>query len=264
MNDQNGGVFFLGGGDDIPEELKAILQKMLGKALHTSNVHDDVADQINPSAEQYALVPGDRVIVGNETDGGDGLSVAEGEFTLAELLDPSAYADEFPDWEERLYNGRMFGRWFAPYQLEGDLGWFPRIQLVKLPEQWMWDRIMSWIRGEERPNFYDHEPWMTQRLNEVCEAVSVANDCSAPRPLPCGDCGALTTLVKAEVLSKYGLGVGFFSHPDRDPTGLYQMTNVTEETVRSASLYCMTCKAEAPVDLDEITIYMDRDSMNQM
>jgi len=242
-NDDNSGDFAFGG-DDVPEQIQELLRKMISRSMLTGNAHDAVAEQVRPSQEQFDLGPGDFVSVSNSEDGGGSVICA------ARLLDPNEYAEDFPDWEERVLNSFVLGTWYTPDQLQGELGWFARSKLVKLsPAQF--SEFFEWIKNGEVPN--PVPAWIAQRYNEVVIGLNEANEDFMPNPLKCGGCGSLAQVLDVSYSHRSLHSVGRFRDKEgKDPNAYYAASQHSETEKRETLLRCLNCGATEDVDGVEI------------
>lgn len=255
MTDDGDEFFVVGGnGEELPEELKHALRKIL-ENVPTQETTDKIsAEDLTPAFEQLQLVPGDLCLLA--MDPGETVEVDKQFFTLVAIQDPKEHAEQYPDWAARLVNGYLPGMWYGEGNPGGELGWFSRVMLLKI-EPWQWDEVTEHNARTRLINA--PSTWMTRRYNEILKGLSEANpDRELPTPIACGECGSLTVeiiLIKTTVRECL---VGAFHHSkDKDPNDFYTTSNSSEVITGSAKLQCLTCKTETDLDLNESNVYLD-------
>lgn len=236
MSDDEKFLFIGGDGEELPEPIKELLKSIIGNTLHSESAHDSDADVINPAVEQYNLGPNDLCVIAE----GDVEAADEQMFDLVELLDPAEFAGEFPDWEERVMNSYVLGNWYGEENEEGQLGWFPRVKLMKIDQdQWIkfWQHNFGGVRLDIPSG------WITQRFSELVIGLADANpDLDFPRPIQCMECGGLTVFIELRTTRMVRSQAGaFHGQTDKDPNHLYGISNVNDDRDAVWHLWCCSC-----------------------
>lgn len=246
---EEGGAFFIGGEGDVPEEIRKFLQHAVGATIFSDNVHERIANEVMPNEEQLSLGEGDTTIISSEDD-----AHSSTEFQVLKIMDPSEHADDFPDWEERLFNSYVFGQWYDADNLVGEYGWFPRVNLIKINDE-QWDRVMNHIAKKERMTY--PEVWLIERYNHTIVGLAKANPGSFPVPMTCGECGRLTVTLDITGTKKKSYTVGTFTdNTDRDPQGFYSCSSSYVEEDFVGQLHCLGCGFKLQMNLEEHNIYL--------
>lgn len=249
----------IGGGDDpnapmmispdqIPPFIREGIEKMLatkmaGEILSKETKHSghepELTKKIQASEVQRMIGPGDRCTY---TSGLEQIEVPG--ITLIEVQDPSAYAGSFPDWEEQLYNGYVLGKYWSTHEHEEEnLGWFSRIGLIPLPEDWMWDEYWKYMLDGTLPA--DPPEWLVQTTIAMIQGVSEANNKMMPSPAHCINCGSTTVLLVTEETSVGKYYVGHLDHKnsDEDPATVYHTyAHHGIQLERKARVHCLACE----------------------
>jgi DNA-directed RNA polymerase subunit RPC12/RpoP len=234
MSDNEEGNNFFG---EVPEELQELLQGLVSRAMLSNQPHRDqaVADGVKPSAEQFALGPGDLASV--ISTGSD-----DRQLTVIEILDPEPYGEDFPDWEERLYKSYVLGRWYDTDTVTGEVGWFPRVRLVKL-EQSHFDYLLDLIRRDESITGIPPH-WLVSRHAELVSGLNKANDNFMPEPVKCESCGGRAVFVETTTTERKIYAPGTFNIEEHDEASLYAYACYHTEESAEAVMVCMDCERE--------------------
>jgi hypothetical protein len=244
-------MFVFGNGDDMPEELREILKGLARKAaLSQEAAHDAVAEQVRPSKAQFALGPGDLVSVFG-TDTGDGDDVV-----IGVILDPDEYAEQFPDWEERIRNSYVLCRYKSMGITGEELGWFPRSKCIQL-DRWQYDEHQRWLAQ----GYIDTEPpaWMLELTTETIRGLNEANDHFMPEPHCCEECGSSAVLLDVRITERHQYLMGSFPNggsPHDDPNAMYSIAKFGEGEHKQAMLKCLACGHEVDTEERDRSLYL--------
>lgn len=115
--------------DEFPAEVP--MNPLLTMQLFQLNdypVHA-VVDGVKPSNSQRNIEPGDQCVVSLTN------SRLNSDVVVAEILDPSEHAIQFPDWEERVMRSYVLVNWVADEDPTGGIGWFDLTRMVVLTKE---------------------------------------------------------------------------------------------------------------------------------
>ena len=245
---------FSGNLEELPEMIAKIISRSLAAKPNVLKPHDPISDRLMPSRAQLELGPGDLCLLAAAEQDPD-----ERTYQLAQLLDPIDYADQYPDWEERVVvRTYLFGRWYDGENDLGGLGWFPRVRLIKL-DQWQWDQVMAHIRGKKPLEVPCR--WMLQLFSEAVIGVADANpDVPMSRPLPCGTCGSLTVVARLfKSMDTEGVFGTFSNTPGKNPRDIYMGNTLYFKEEERAWLRCISCGASVELDAENMEVVTSDD-----
>ena len=231
--------------EEVLESLKKMAQKFVGSRFKTSAVKDRPTDVLMPSDAQLALKPGDRAV---ETDGLHSGKDIGAPLTIVEMIDAEEYKDIYPDWEERLWKGRVLCRYWTHMELsyeadEPEMGWFSRLHLIRLPENYMWEEARGWVMHGHAP--FDPPEWLVRLMVDAQQKVNKANGHTLPGPGHCENCGSSGMVLKLkQIVSDVHM---YCEKQDEDAVFTCGQYSRLYETTKVKA--CMGCGFE--VDLDE-------------
>lgn len=249
--------FFVGGdGEEPPEEVIEFLRNLKNKLLGETPRHEVTADIVNPNQEQYNLGPGDQclVILGQNEEP---RAVDDTTYTLVQILDPEEFTEEFPDWETRLMNSYVLGMWYGAGNDLGELGWFGRVNLMKI-NGWQWAATEAHNTGKKE--LLMPCPWLIRRYGETIEGLRIANpELEMPSPICCGHCSSPSVLMKYRQTQETIGIVGAYpvSLQGKDPNDFYLLSENSVRDERAAQLMCLDCLETTFLDLDAQQIYFN-------
>lgn len=224
---------------DVPPEIKAALDKVVGQELAHRALRgefaDTVSDQLAPSADSLNLQPGDRAMLIR------GLSGAAGVLTLVQLVDPAEHAETFPDWEERSWRSYVLCKYWTALEHgeDPDLGWFSRLSLMRIPEEYQWEYFFKEMLDEDVEE--DPPPaWKIQLFVDHIHGVSAANDNFIPAAASCVACGSTALLLEASRTQENRFFIGHQSD-DPDPSHYYAFMRYKSRERRLATALCLSC-----------------------
>lgn len=242
--------------EDLPEELQRLLREVMQKSmLDTGLAHDEVAENVVPSTQQQHLEPGDYVAM---TRGDE--NVLDSELVIGQIVDPSRYADEFPDWEQRLTANypmtHLLARWYARGSVGLNLGWFPRAKLVKFEKE-HWDELKEWIDGESDPPKIAPS-FVVTTYNNALEGLWEANKDKSPKPIRCENCDHPGVVVKIvhhrEDYAAFGMAPNDEAGTSYNPERLHKLTPYGSTGYCKSWELCHNCGHER-LQPDEIGLY---------
>jgi hypothetical protein len=155
---------------------------LLVMALSKINLVQQVeeTDQVKPSPEQYGLKSGDKAVVAGTK------AAIDLEFEVCEILDSSEYAQEFPDWAERLQRSYLLCRYYTTSEPLGEVGWFSRVKLIPITEE-QYEEVKGWITEDDLP---DVPPdWLKETYRKWDKSVARAAPDQMAIVATCESCG---------------------------------------------------------------------------
>jgi hypothetical protein len=248
MNDEGVAVFSNENIHEMPEPVREIIHRMIAGKMVQHLAHKAVsghapgADRLNdeymPSPGQLNLQAGDKCVVSY-----GGVEDQSGEILLCELLDPQEYEETFPDWEERVYNGWLLARYWTKDHLElendPDLGWFSRISLMKIEEEWQWSIYWEWMKAGTLPE--NPPPWVLTHYLDVFAGISDNNQQLLPNAYQCVECGSKAVLLVATRSEEFKYFVGQHPRYDEDyetKDGVYAYTRYGKKEISVTHIEC--------------------------
>ena len=264
MNEEGVAVFSSDNMEEMPEEIREILSRVIaGKmvsamAQKVVSGHASGADRLNdeymPSSGQLNLNAGDKCVVsyGGVEDQSAGI-------LLLEILDPAEHEAQFPDWEERVYNGWLLGKYWTKDHLEldeePDLGWFSRISMLKLEEEWQWPLYWKWMQDGTLPE--NPPPWVLTHYLDIFQGISENNNDLLPNAYQCGECGSRAVLLVATRTEEFKYFVG--RHPRYDQkyeteNGVYAYTRYGKKEDSVTHIECYECEHIEKIDPDLVFV----------
>lgn len=238
-------IFYIGGEDDLPEELKELLRRITGGAQFlTPDVHKDNAfvDEVRPTDAQLNINVGDYVsVVGVEGEPNDGFAI------LGQVIDPARYSSEYPDWADRLHNSYLLLDYIMGQSEMVSRGWFPRVKMIPLTEE-QYGIYREWsLKGEmpERP-----PEWLVQSYIDNIKGLNDVNPTFMPFPSKCIKCESDAVYLYT---TDYTQSVHFAGEiDDASPEhlkqsfayGTYSIAGYSYNSKRTSHMVCTSCGYE--------------------
>jgi hypothetical protein len=252
----------------LPEPVRLLIAKVMASKLVHATAQgmisgrepgsDRLNDQYMASNQQLSLNAGDKCVVSY-----GGVEDQTGEILLVELVDPAEHETDFPDWEERVYNGWLLGKYWTKEHAEvemeePDLGWFSRISLLKIHEDWQWPIYWEWMKAGTLPA--DPPAWLLHMYVEIFKGISENNDNLLPIPTKCEACSseALLVVTKRWVEAKFFVGSSerYDEKFDRE-NGYYGFTRYGVMHDQEAHLQCYDCEHVQDIPSEQLFIGVD-------
>jgi len=200
----------------------------------------DVEAEIEPLPEQVAFGPGDAAILATAK------TQLESDFAILKGLDPSEHAEEFPDWEERMYGVNTVGQssfvlceHFSADDPNITIGWFPRVKLMPITAEW-YAVALKWLDDgfpEEVPD------WVHEYYVSYTDALSKKAPERVPQTVVCPNCeGREVELVVTRRLKYHG-HAGVLTHEGEERYITIAEPHVDDSHV--AQLRCTNCRSVA-------------------
>lgn len=241
--------------EDLPEELRRILEGLMQKSMLDSGLaHDEVAENVVPSTLQQQLEPGDYIAVTRSDD-----TVLDSELVIGQIVDPELHAEEFPDWRERLTGNypmtHLLVRWYARGNEGPNLGWFPRSKLVRFEKE-HWEELKEWIDGATPPQIAP--AFVVTTYNEAVDSLWEANKDKSPKPIRCEECDSTGVVVKIvhhrEDYAAFGMAPTDEVGTEHDPNRLHKLTPYGTTGYCKSWEICHDCGHER-LQPDEIALF---------
>lgn len=240
--------------EDMPDEIRrmltGIMQRIMSDRIKSGHTADLATENLMPSDRQLSLKPGDRCV---QSDGLKSGNTQGAPLTICELLDPEQHTEDFPDWETRMLNSYVLCRYWTNMELTHEfdvpeIGWFSRVHLIKVPENYMWEELRGYVIHNEVPVI--PPAWLCQMLVSNAVEIGRVNGDFIPSPTRCPECGST-----AVMLSIHQSMTDLFYIGHRDPEHYEHDTNVftygqySRLYSNKKTLLCMAC--EYAEDLDD-------------
>lgn len=186
---------------------------------------------------QYAIKPDDYVVVASTN------AVIDNDLTVAQVLDPEQYADEFPNWQETVHRSYVLCRWHSLLDPEGDVGWLQRVQLCPIAKE-HYDQLLEWTTSNTHPE--DAPDWLKAYYAEFNSELSKVTPNEIPAEITCEKCQTLGMKFHAANLVQLRGKAGKLV---RDGKEIYVPTDRETKVEAQAHLHCDECGHT--IDLDE-------------
>lgn len=175
-------------GGDVPHDA-ALAVLLITSDFCTSA--DEFDASAKPTPAQYALSPGDAGFCTKSE------SVVDQGFTAVQIVEPSAHAQLFPDWGDRIRNGYVLAQWQHVDDSGPHLGWFSRAKIVPLPDPQMFSEIGSYMEGLSTPLDFDSDdlPYLDPAYRKMIAEQLVQNEKDV-EPLTCEQCGSTNMVAR--------------------------------------------------------------------
>jgi hypothetical protein len=205
---------------------------IMAMMLQTSNLTGNVSDfeaEVKPLPVQYAAVPGDKGIIASSEN------PIDSDFAVAEILDPAEYAEQFPDWEQRLQNSYILCGWFSLADPEGSVGWFSRVKFIPISEE-QYDETLKWQEGE----WPDDPPeWLNDIYTWYTDSMHARVPDRIPTTVKCPECGSNKTDLQIKKIYTASARAGVV---ERDGEVKYvHISGVEKDGEGQARIVCESC-----------------------
>lgn len=201
---------------------------------------ETVEDEITPLDDQLNLVPGNKCIAAAAN------TMLEQEFTFMEILDAEEYAEQFPDWYERVtVKIHVLCRYYSQTDPEGTLGWFARLKLLPISEE-HFEVMKGWLEDE----FPDDLPeWVRDYYSGYTDELNKQAPHRVPTLTTCPYCHERK--VEIRVINKITYR-GLCGELTIEGHLLHVPVNdMQEQHEHTASLHCTNCGKHATMSDDE-------------
>jgi hypothetical protein len=245
MSDDNDhGMFFIGGPEDMPEELKEAVQQFLSQMSGGNPQPDLLGEVLTPTSDQFSLVAGDYVsLIGVDDDGQDHHQAND----CGQVVDPAQHSEQFPNWEEQLMQSYLLVNAYLGETEETTLGWWPRAALIKLDKD-QFDQMREWRVADDAP-FYP-PAWLIKLHIDHIHGVNKANPGKeAPKPMSCITCGSEKVYLWSQLVKEACFLAGEIDDesPDhlkaRFGPGIYSVAHISSRDRMEFRLRCEVCGA---------------------
>jgi hypothetical protein len=200
---------------------------------------ENVENTIMPLEEQLNWGPGDHAMVAQAN------TPLENDLVIVRGLDPTNYADKYPDWEERMLNSYVLCEYFSALDPELSIGWFSRLKLMPI-KAYRYKETRGW-----RKNGFPKEmpEWILKYHDAYTEQLAQHAPETVPRPVHCPNCDSTNIELVAVRKLEYKARAGFLNIEGRE---IYvPVTDVDESSTHVARLHCKDCDSKADLTDDE-------------
>lgn len=225
---------------DIPDDIP--FNMAIGVILARSDLIGDrtMDEKLKPFQEQYDLGPGDAAIISSAE------SLIDKDFTAVQILGPEQYAEEFPDWEDRLHNSYVLCKWNSEHDPEGETGWFARVKLIHIEESHYLE-VQQWVEKEDFPS--QPPAWLKEYYDEYTDKLSKVTPGAVPVTPTCPECGSREIQLHAIQINRMA---GQAGEIEREGQSKYVVRHQPQaDAVREAHLHCMDCNARGDLSDEE-------------
>lgn len=200
---------------------------------------ETVEQAVRPTDEQFAFNIGDTALLAMAN------TPLENDLVVVKMLRASKYADEFPNWEERLLNSYVLCKIFSRADTETSMGWVSRLKLVPITK-YRYKQARAW----QKDGFPEYLPeWVVRRFEEYTNSLAEQAPDSIPRSVKCPGCGSTDIVLQVARRLVYKGRAGLLTI-----NGVDQYITVSipeEEDTHVAELYCTDCDSRATLTDDE-------------
>jgi len=141
---------------------------------------EQVENDIMPIDDQLNFGPGDAAILASAN------TPLEQDFVIARAVNAEKYAQEFPDWEERLLNSYVLCQLFSKNDPEIHLGWVSRLKLLPIKTH-RYKECRRWMKD----GFPESMPqWATDQYRMYTDKLAEQAPGVVPRSINCPNCGS--------------------------------------------------------------------------
>lgn len=191
---------------------------------------EDVQASIEPLPEQQEFGEGDVAIVASAN------TPLEDDFTVVKGLDPTQYAEMFPDWEERMMlTDHVLCEVFSREDTEPSIGWVHRLKLLPV-KKYRYREFRSWRKNgfpEELPE------WVLKYYRTYTDALADRAPDKVPVAITCPNCHKRNVQLKVVRTLTWEARAGLMEYK-----GEMRHLPVSEPEASSshiAQLICMDC-----------------------
>lgn len=206
--------------------------------------------EIQPLPQQLAFGPGDVAILATAN------TPLEGDFTVLKCLDPAEYADQFPDWQDRLmgvgvggfvdsWNSHVLCEAFGREDQELTIGWFSRVKLLPIAK-YRYKEARSWLKKGWPDEIPD---WVTKYHRKYSDALAVQAPDKVPRSVICPNCKSNEVELKVSRRVVYSGMAGQLTI-DGKPRYITVTDPVIDDSHVSV-LHCLSCDSTGDLEDDE-------------
>jgi hypothetical protein len=201
---------------------------------------EGIETEILPITQQMDFGPGSGAIMAMAN------TALENDLVIVKGLDPSKYAEEFPDWETRHLH--VLCQAFSREDPELRIGWFSRLKLIPI-STYRYRQARKWLKEgfpEELPD------WVDDYYTEFADHLSVAAPELVPKVVQCPNCKKRNVSLEVTRRLDYMCKVGVLQHEGED---MYvPITEVDDQSTHTAQLRCLDCGAHADLEDSEWTL----------
>jgi len=222
-------------------QVNPLMVMALSKINLTKQIEE--TDQVKPSPEQYALKPGDKCVVAGTK------AAIDLEFEVCEILDSSEYAQEFPDWADRLQRSYLLCRYYTTSEPLGETGWFARVKLIQLNEE-EYTEVKEWIQENKLPP--DPPDWMKEKYRRFDKTIAQADPEQMALQVSCESCGHEPVGL---IIMHHTHGAATAGTVEINGKRVYvPLDDQGAECHMSARIYCPECEHHKDLKEDEVRI----------
>jgi hypothetical protein len=207
---------------------------------------------LHPSLQQYEMQPGQRAVMVT-TD-----CELDQDFTLLTMLDPSEYAEQYPDWEARVGRDHRLCEWRSQMDNDGSIGWFQLGRIIPLDTQEHYDELLKTAVLE--PDRKGAPQWLNEIYGDYLEGLRQVDPDQVYAPVECAQCQSknVELHVKKTIVGTGMVGSKVTYAPNGDKIeeyGVIRQPHVQENM--EAHLHCNDCEYRGnfnQAEIESITI----------
>jgi hypothetical protein len=202
-------------------------------------------ENMDPLPEQFDIKPGDKCLAATAN------TMLEEDFTVLAVIEPDSRPEDFPNWEDRVTgletgsSPHVLAEWFSTGYPVGDIGWFPRLKLIKITEE-QYQEAVTW-RTE---GFPDVPPkWIEETFTRYTDSIAHLAPETVPVLVRCEKCGARDVEIHISGRKRFSARAGELK---RNEKTVYIPINDSDENLHwSAHLLCKNCGSTAVLEDDD-------------
>ena len=207
---------------------------------------EQIEDNIQPIQAQLDFGPGDFAILAMAN------TPLERDFVIAKGVDPVKYADQYPDWEERMaglagsgWGSHVLCQLFSRSDPELTIGWVSRLKIFPI-SSYRYREARKWLRE----GFPEHSPpWIEQTYLKWTDELAKAAPEVVPQVVQCPACQGRHVVIEVIRQLGYTAKAGMIKVDGKDH--YIPVTNVDQTDEHSARLRCEDCDQIGDLTDDE-------------
>lgn len=224
---------------EAPPSLHMLLALMRADfCLHAKQTDETMS----PFPAQYDMGPGDFAALAMTE------SAVDKDFVVMRLVNPEDYAEQFPDWAERLQKSYVLAKWISLYDHDSEnLGWFARVKLVQLTSQ-QYEESVTRLKDKD---FDPNQPsWLFEQYEAYNVALAEHADNDIGKRIRCANCGSRNTNIHMIRMEKWAAPAMMLEQEGEDTKLWIPHTHPDREG--HAHIHCDNCDYRVNVDAGRV------------